>query len=324
MAALISDLFLDAFGGEADGLEDQARLSLPALAEPGARLALTTDSFVVSPLFFPGGSIGTLAVAGTVNDLCVGGARPEALTCSLILEEGLPFDVLARVIDDMAATARRAGVRIVTGDTKVVERGAADGLFVNTAGVGVIPAGRELACTRLALGDRILVTGPIGDHGAAIAAARGDFGLTTTLQSDCRPLAGLVEGVLASGRGIHAIRDATRGGVATVLNEFAAASGVAIRLEEAAVPVREAVRGFSELLGLDPLYLANEGTLVLAVAAQDAEEVLATLHAHADGAEAALIGEVVAGPAGRVSQRSGFGGERVLDLLVGEQLPRIC
>lgn len=323
-AALLETLFLQAFGGDGDRAEDQARLELPVLAEPGARLAMTTDSFVVSPRFFPGGSLGTLAVAGTVNDLCVGGAVPHALSCGFILEEGLAIDELEHVVADMARTATAAGVRIVTGDTKVVERGAADGIYVNTAGVGVIPPGRELSCTKLRPGDRILVTGPVGDHGAAIAAARGELGLEAAIRSDCRPLTGLVARLLEATDGVRALRDATRGGVATVLNEFARASRCAIRIEEDTVPVREAVRGFAELLGLDPLYLANEGTLVIAVAPDDADAALAALRAHADGRDAALIGEVLPAPAGRVTQRGGFGGERVLDVLVGDQLPRIC
>jgi hydrogenase expression/formation protein HypE len=324
MHALIEDLLVPAFGGSPEALEDQARLSPPGLEAPGARLALTTDSFVVTPRVFPGGSLGTLAVAGTVNDLCVGGARPHALTCALILEEGLPLSELRRVVDDLAATARRAGVLVATGDVKVVERGAVDGLFVNTTGVGVIPPGRDPACSALRSGDRILVTGPVGDHGAAIAAARGTFGIETELASDCRPLASLVETLFEHCPRVRALRDATRGGVATVLNEFARASRCAIRVEEDAVPVREAVRGFAELLGLDPLYLANEGTLVIAVAPEDTDAALAALRAHADGREAAWIGEVLPGPPGRVTQRGGFGGERVLDVLVGDPLPRIC
>lgn len=324
MHALIEELLVPAFGGAPEVLEDQARLSPPGLTAPGARLALTTDSFVVTPRVFPGGSLGTLAVAGTVNDLCVGGARPHALTCALILEEGLPLTELRGVVDDLATTARRADVRIVTGDVKVVERGAADGLYVNTTGVGVIPPGRAPSCVALRPGDRILVTGPVGDHGAAIAAARGTFGIETALQSDCRPLASLVETLFEHGPRVRALRDATRGGVATVLNEFARASRCAIRVEEEAVPVREAVRGFAELLGLDPLYLANEGTLVMAVAPEDADAALAVLHTHADGHGAAVIGEVLPAPAGRVTQGGGFGGERVLDVLAGDQLPRIC
>ncbi len=325
MRDLIDQLFVAGFDSpELRLLEDQARFDLDSLSDLGDRLAMTTDSFVVDPLFFPGGDIGTLAVAGTVNDLAVGGARPLYLTCGLILEEGLPIDTLRRVIDSMKRTADAAGVRIVTGDTKVVPRGAADKLFINTAGIGVIRRGCDIRSDRARPGDRILINGYIGDHGAAIVDARGELGLDSPVESDCRPLNGLVEALLDGGIDIHCLRDATRGGVATVLNEFAEASRCAIRIEENHLPLRDAVRGTCELLGLDPLYLANEGKLVAIVAEDQAEEALHILRQQPGGEEAALIGEVLAEPATRVLLTTGFGGERIVDLLVGEQLPRIC
>jgi hydrogenase expression/formation protein HypE len=305
-------------------LEDQARIDIAQLAALGDRLALTTDSFVVDPLFFPGGDIGKLSVAGTVNDLAVGGARPLYLTCSLILEEGLEIALLERVVDSLRDTALAAGVRIVTGDTKVVGRGQADKLFINTAGIGVIAKGIELGSHRLRPKDRILVNGPVGDHGAAIADARGELGTENDIVSDCRPLNGLVEAMLAACPDLRAMRDATRGGIATVLNEFALSANVGIRLDEAALPLRDNVRGLCELLGLDPLYLANEGTLVAVAPPESADKLLAAMQAHADGREAAIVGEVFENPARRVILDTRFGGERVVDRLVGEQLPRIC
>ena len=251
MRDLIDDIFLRAFGsGSVDGMEDQARLDLSLFG--GGRLAFTTDSFVISPLFFPGGDIGKLAVCGTVNDLVVGGARPVALSCSVILEEGLAFADLRRITASMRAAADLAGVRIVTGDTKVVDRGAADRIFITTAGIGAIPVGRNLTAAAIRPGDAILVNSTIGEHGAAVMAARDDLGLSTGLQSDCRPLGALVEALLSAAPDTRAIRDATRGGVATVLNEFALAAAVCVRIDEAALPLRPEVRGVSEILGLDP------------------------------------------------------------------------
>ncbi len=325
MHDLIERLFIDIFDSpELAEQEDQARFSLASLQALGDRLALTTDSFVVDPLFFPGGDIGKLAVAGTVNDLAVGGARPLYLTCGLIIEEGLPIDTLERVIRSMKQTADAAGVRIVTGDTKVVPRGAADKLFVNTAGVGVIREGVDIRAARARPGDRILVNGYIGDHGAAIVDARGELQLHSPVQSDCQPLGGLVEALLDAGIEIRCLRDATRGGIATVLNEFAEASGCALRIDETRLPLREAVRGTCEILGLDPLYLANEGKLLAIVPPQQADAALAVMRERPEGAESAIIGEVREEPAGRVLLATGFGGERIVDRLVGEQLPRIC
>lgn len=325
MRDLIEDVFLSAFDNPLLALmEDQAVMSLASLAAHGDRLAFTTDTYVVSPLFFPGGDIGTLAVAGTVNDLAVSGAKPLYLSCGMVLEEGLPVESLRRVVASMKRIAAEAGVHIVTGDTKVVERGAADKLFINTAGVGVVPRGISISAHNARPGDVVLVNGFLGDHGAAILVARNELALQSTVESDCQPLASLVAAMLAVCPRIHCLRDATRGGVATVLNEFALSSNVAIRLREDALPLREEVKGACEILGLDPLYLANEGKLVAIVAAADADRVLAAMRTHPAGTHAAIIGEVTEQPAGVVVLHTGFGGQRIVDMLVGEQLPRIC
>ena len=325
MRDLIEDVFLTAFDNPLLApMEDQAVMSLASLAAHGDRLAFTTDTYVVSPLFFPGGDIGTLAVAGTVNDLAVSGAKPLYLSCAMVLEEGLPVETLRRVVASMKRVAAEAGVHIVTGDTKVVERGAADKLFINTAGVGVVPRGISISAHNARPGDVVLVNGFLGDHGAAILVARNELALQSTVESDCQPLASLVAAMLAVCPRIHCLRDATRGGVATVLNEFALSSDVAIRLREDALPLREEVKGACEILGLDPLYLANEGKLVAVVAAADADRVLAAMRAHPAGTHAAIIGEVTEQPAGVVVLHTGFGGQRIVDMLVGEQLPRIC
>jgi len=295
---------------------------LPPLA--GARLALTTDSYVIHPLFFPGGDIGKLAVCGTVNDLSMRGARPLYLTAGFILEEGLPLDDLDRIVASMAATARAAGVQIVAGDTKVVERGSADGLFINTAGLGLVPEGVTVSGAGAQPGDVVMVSGTLGDHGMAIMSQREGLSFSTPLKSDCAPLNGLVAALLAAAPNVHCLRDPTRGGLATALNELAARSGVGIEIEETQIPVREAVRGLCELLGLDPLYVANEGKLVAVVAAGEADAALAALRAHEYGADAAVIGRVVAGHPGRLVLRTPLGARRVVDMLVGEQLPRIC
>ena len=305
-------------------LEDQAVLPLADLTRHGDRLAFTTDTYVVDPLFFPGGDIGTLAVAGTVNDLAMSGARPFFLSCGTVLEEGLDIDVLRRVVASMKRVADAAGVAIVTGDTKVVERGAADKLFVNTAGIGVVPHGVAISAAQARPGDVVIVNGVLGDHGTAILIARNQLSLHADIASDCQPLHGLVAAMLAVCPSIHCLRDATRGGVATVLNEFAHASNVGIRIRETALPLREAVKGACEILGLDPLYLANEGKLVAVVAAADADRVLAAMRAHSGGAGATAIGTVTEQPAGTVVLHTVFGGERIVDMLVGEQLPRIC
>lgn len=261
---------------------------------------------------------------GTVNDLAVGGATPLYLTCGLILEEGLDVEVLRRVVQSMKAAADEAGVKIVTGDTKVVGRGAADKLFINTAGVGVVQAGVRLGAHRASPGDRVLTNGFIGDHGAAIVDARGQFALENPIVSDCQPLHGLVQAMLVAYPDIHCLRDATRGGIASVANEFAEQSNTGIRLDEASIPLRDEVRGMCELLGLDPLYLANEGKLVAIVPQAGCEEVLRAMRAHPAGVHSAVIGEVLASRPGRVTLRSVLGGERVVDVPFGEQLPRIC
>jgi len=325
MRDLIDDVLVPSFDNEILApLEDQARLVLEEFTSRGDRLAFTTDSYVVDPLFFPGGDIGALAVNGTVNDLAVSGAIPLYISCSLIIEEGLPVETLRRVAASIRRAADGAGIRIVTGDTKVVNRGSADKLFVNTAGVGVIPAHANIAATRATPGDVILINGYIGDHGAAVLDARGELALESSIVTDCQPLDGLVQAMLTACPDIHCLRDATRGGVATVLNEFAASSACCMRLHERTLPVREAVRGMCEILGLDPLYLANEGKLVAIVPAEHAEHVLEAMRAHPAGRQSVVIGEVTGEADGMVILDTGFGGERIVDMLLGEQLPRIC
>ncbi len=325
MKDLIDDVFIGAFDdGSLAPLEDQARFDLASLTQHGDRLAFTTDSFVVDPLFFPGGDIGKLAVCGTVNDLAVGGAIPLYLSCAAILEEGVPLELLRRVAKSMADTARDAGVRIVTGDTKVVQRGACDKLFLTTTGVGVIPRGVELSIATARPGDGILVNGFLGDHGAAILGARGDLQLESPIESDCAALPGLIHDLLRAAPGTRALRDATRGGIATVLNEIAEASDVGIEIDDELTPLRREVRGFCEILGLDPLYLANEGKLVAVVPAAEVDAALAALRAHPLGRESVAIGKVTSDDPGRVVMRTFTGGLRIVDMLVGEQLPRIC
>lgn len=325
MRDLVEDVFVSAFyNAETGGMEDQARLVPPPALLEGGRLAFTTDGFVVDPLFFPGGDIGTLAVYGTVNDLAVGGAVPKWLSASFIIEEGCDVDILRRVAASMRDAADRAGVAIVTGDTKVVAKGAADKLFVTTSGIGIIPGGRDIGAHQVRPGDIVIVNGFLGHHGATILAARGDLVLETDIVSDCAPLNGLMEAALAAAPGLRAARDATRGGLAAALNEIAAASATRIVLEETALPLQPEIRGFCEILGFDPLYLANEGTLVLFVPPEQADAALTAMRAVPEGRNAAIIGTVCAGPAGRVEMKTLFGGSRIVDMLVGEQLPRIC
>jgi hydrogenase expression/formation protein HypE len=325
MRELIERTVLRHFGNPLlDPLEDQARIDLAGLAGHGDRLAFTTDSFVVDPIEFPGGDIGKLAVFGTVNDLAMSGARPLYLSCGLIIEEGLPLATLDRMLGSMKEAAREAGVTIVTGDTKVVHRGAADKLFINTAGIGVVPTDVNVAADRARPGDRVIVNGFLGDHGAAILQARGELALQADIGSDCQPLHELVRCMLDACPDLKCLRDATRGGLATVLNEFADSSRAAIRISEERLPVRDTVRAVCEILGLDPLYLANEGKLVAVVPAEAAERVLAAMRAHPAGRDSVIVGEVLEGPAVRVTIRTAFGTERILDMLVGEQLPRIC
>ncbi|GII23775.1 hydrogenase expression/formation protein HypE [Planosporangium mesophilum] len=317
---LIEAVFLEAFRNPLlEPLEDQAVLSLG-----GPRLAFTTDSFVVHPLFFPGGDIGELAVNGTVNDLAMSGARPRYLSSGFIVEEGLPTEDLVRIAESMARAAEAAGVQIVTGDTKVVERGKADGCYINTAGVGVISHDLTLGASRARPGDVVLVSGPIGDHGITIMLARGELDIEADLTSDTAPLADLVDRLLAAAPGVRCLRDATRGGVATVLNEVARASDVAVVLDERAVPVRTEVRGASEILGIDPLYVACEGRFIAVVAPEDADAALDALRTHPQGTEAAVIGQVKADPPSLVLLKTEFGGTRIVDVLVGDPLPRIC
>lgn len=318
---LIDAIFLEAFRNPLlEKLEDQAVLSVG-----DTRLAFTTDSFVVSPLFFPGGDIGDLAVNGTVNDLAVSGARPLCLSAGFILEEGFPVADLERIVASMAAAATAAGVSIVTGDTKVVERGKADGCYINTSGVGILERPGELGAARCRPGDAVLVSGPIGDHGVTIMLARGGLDIEADVTSDTAALHTLVAALLdATPDGVRALRDATRGGVATILNEVASASGVAVVVDEAEVPVRAEVNGACEILGIDPLYVACEGRLVAVVDGDHAEAALAALRAHPLGAGAAVIGRVKDDPPGLVLLKTTFGGTRIVDMLVGDPLPRIC
>jgi len=323
MQDLIEALFVSQFEGKLPtALEDQARIPFDELTAQGDRLAFTTDSYVVDPLFFPGGNIGSLAINGTVNDLAVSGAVPRYLTCALILEEGLPMKVLKQVIASMAVAAEQAGVKVVTGDTKVVPRGGADKLFINTAGIGVMRNGVTPAAIHIRPGDVVLVNGPIGNHGATIMVAREQFALETDLQSDCQPLNSLVDAIVNVCPEVRAMRDATRGGLATVLNEFADSAQVGIQLMEDQIPVDAAVQGLCELLGLDPLYLANEGKLVVVVPPDQADVVLAAMQAHPAGSGSRIIGRVIEGR--RVVLKTGFGTDRLIDRLVGDQLPRIC
>jgi len=325
MRDLIDDIFVSGFDSEElNTLEDQARFDLTEMSSIGDRLAMTTDSYVVDPLFFPGGDIGKLAVTGTINDLAVGGAVPLYLSCGMIIEEGLPVDTLRRVVGSMKTTADEAGVRIVTGDTKVVHKGAADKLFINTAGIGVIPQGIEIGAHRAKPGDVIICNGYIGDHGASIVDARGELAIENTIETDCAPLGALIQDMLVTCPEIHCMRDATRGGIATVLNEFAQASQCAISIDESKLPIRDEVRGMCEILGLDPLYLANEGKVIAVLPRDKAEEVLEIMRSHPTGKDSCIIGEVMTQPAERVILATRFGGDRIVDMLVGEQLPRIC
>jgi hydrogenase expression/formation protein HypE len=320
-AALIDAVFLDAFGGlERPPLTDAALIALPH----GETLAFTTDSFVVKPLRFPGGSIGHLAVHGTVNDLAVMGAHPHWLSAAFVLEEGFAISELRRVVADMSEAAAVSGVTIVTGDTKVVGRGAADGLYVTTAGIGVIPPGRRLGAELIERGDRVLISGTIADHGMAVMLARGDLALEAELKSDTAPVTELVEALFSAAPSTRWLRDPTRGGVGTVCNELAHDTGLAVVLDESALPIDPAVAGACDLLGIDPLYVANEGKLLAVVAAKEADAAVEALRRHPLGANAVLIGDIRAEPQGIVVLRTSFGGTRIVDMLVGDPLPRIC
>jgi hydrogenase expression/formation protein HypE len=318
---LIECMFVPAFANAAlEALHDGAVLEIE-----GVRLAFSTDSYTISPLFFPGGDIGSLAVHGTVNDLAMCGARPVALSAGFILEEGLPMEDLWRIVQSMQRAAADVGVSVVTGDTKVVERGKGDGLFINTAGLGVILPGAHISPTRAQPGDVVLINGPIAEHGVAVMSVREGLEFETELKSDSAPLPDLVARLLrVGGEQVHVLRDPTRGGVASALNEIAGKAGVGIRLEETRVPIGEEVRGACEILGLDPLYVANEGKCIAIVAPQVAESVLGAMREHPLGRQATVIGEVVREHPGKVFMRSRIGGMRVVDMLSGEQLPRIC
>jgi hydrogenase expression/formation protein HypE len=317
---LVEAIFLDAFRNPLlEPLEDAAQLHFN-----GARVALTTDSYVVSPLFFPGGNIGDLAINGTVNDLSVAGAVPLYLTAGFILEEGFAVDDLRRIVAAMHDAAAVAGVQVVTGDTKVVEKGKADGCYINTAGIGLAEHDRTLGVAQARPGDAVLVSGPIGDHGITIMLARGELDIEADVTSDTAPLNGLVADLLAATPGVRAMRDATRGGVATILNEVATGAGVCVVVSEDDIPVRPEVRGASELLGIDPMYVACEGRLVAVVDGAEADRALAAMRGHPLGAGAAIIGHVADDPAGIVLLKTAFGGTRIVDLLVGDPLPRIC
>ncbi|RJT15640.1 hydrogenase expression/formation protein HypE [Rahnella inusitata] len=322
MQQMIERMFLAAFDNPwLNEREDGARISLADLSRQGDRLVFTTDSYVIDPIFFPGGNIGKLAVCGTANDLAVSGATPAYLSCGFILEEGFPLGDLQKIVTTMAQTAREAGIAIVTGDTKVVQRGAADKIFINTAGIGVIPTAVNWAAKSVQAGDKVIVSGTLGDHGAAILNLREQLGMDLGVQSDCAVLAPMIA-PLRMLAGVHALRDATRGGVNAILHEFSDASGFGICIDENALPVKEAVRGICELLGLEPLNFANEGKLVVVVAPQAEDAVLKILHDHPLGTDAATIGEVTEHP--QVCLRGALGVVRQLMLPHAEPLPRIC
>ena len=301
-----------------------ARLDDSAVFEVSGKVAFTTDSYVVSPIFFPGGNIGKLAVCGTVNDLSMSGAKPLYLSLAFIIEEGLSVSDLRLVIDSIKQTADEASVKIVTGDTKVVNHGCADKLFINTAGVGLVPEGINISGSNARPGDKVILSGTIGDHGIAVLSKRQGFSFSTELESDCAPLGDMVAEMLEVSRNIHCLRDPTRGGLASTLNELAKQSHVSIRIEETRIPVREEVTGACEMLGLDPLYVANEGKLIAIVAKNDADSVLKTVRENRYGKNAAIIGEVTEGQPGRVVMKTLLGSSRIVDMLAGEPLPRIC
>lgn len=317
---LLQRVFLPAFANPAfNSLNDQALLAID-----GVRLAFTTDSFVVKPLFFPGGDIGSLAVNGTINDLAVGGAEPLYLSIAFILEEGLEIETLQRVVASVRRAAHKANVQVVTGDTKVVEKGKGDGLFINTSGIGRVPAGINLSADQARPGDAVILSGPIGDHGIAILSQREGLQFESPVVSDCAALHTLTAAILKAGGAVRCMRDPTRGGLSSALNEIAAQSRVGVELEEPAISVQEAVRGACELLGLDPLYVANEGKLVAIVDARGADQILAAMRAHPLGARASIIGRVTNSNPGLVTIRTSLGTSRIVDLLSGDQLPRIC
>lgn len=316
---LVEEIFVKAFDNPI-----LARLDDSASIDFSGRLAFTTDSYVVNPIFFPGGDIGKLAVCGTVNDLAMCGAKPLYLSLSFIIEEGLTRSELKTIVGSVQRAAREAGVKIVTGDTKVVHRGSADKLFINTSGIGIVPDGVDISGSSAKPGDKVLLSGPIGDHGIAVLSKREGLSFSTQLESDCAPLNNLVADMLNASSNIHCMRDPTRGGLATTLNELAKQSKVSIRIDEKKVPVRDEVLAACEMLGLDPLYVANEGKLVAIVPAEDADKVLKAMQGNHYGKEASLIGEVFENKPGRVVMRTTIGASRIVDMMVGDPLPRIC
>jgi len=320
MHSLISEVFRRHFSNELlDREDDAAQLNLSS-----GRYAFTTDSFVVSPVFFSGGNIGKLSVCGTVNDLASAGAIPLYLSCGFIIEEGFSVEMLETIVMSMAETAAECGAKLVTGDTKVVGKGAADGIFINTSGIGLINPEVNISGVNARPGDKVIITGFIGDHGCSIMLEREKLGITAPLKSDCAPLSGLVQELLKAVPSVHVIRDPTRGGIATTLNEIASQSDVSIKLYENSLPVRDEVRGVCELLGLDPLYVANEGKMLVIVPEDSVDEALTAIRNHRYGKDACIIGEVEEKPAKRVYVKTSTGGSRILDMLVGDQLPRIC
>lgn len=320
-AALVDAVFLEAFRNpELENLGDAAALQMPS----GERLAFSTDSYVVSPRRFPGGSIGHVAVHGTVNDLAVAGARPHWLSAGFVIEEGFPIVELREIVADMSEAAARAGVQIVTGDTKVVGRGAADGVYINTSGIGVIPEGRQLSAQRVQPGDKVVLSGTIGEHGMAVMLARGDLAIDADIASDTAPVNGLVDALLEAAPSTRWMRDATRGGVGTVCNELVKGAPFSLILDEARLPVQPQVLGACDMLGIDPLYVANEGKFVAIVAADEADAAVAAMRDQPYGDRATVVGEIVPQPTGIVALRTSFGGSRIIDMLVGDPLPRIC
>jgi hydrogenase expression/formation protein HypE len=331
---LVKELFLREFNNPfLSPLTDSAILTIPSpQSSPqggegqgeGARIAFTTDSYVVKPLFFPGGDIGKIAIAGTINDLSVMGARPLFISCGLIIEDGFDYETLEKIILSMKKTASEAGVQVVTGDTKVVEKGAADKIFINTAGIGLIMDGIELKREKIKIGDSIIISGTIGDHGISVLSKREGIELESEIESDCKPLNSLITTVLESGADVKFMRDPTRGGLAATLNEFANNMNWGIQLNETEIPIRDEVRSVSDILGFDPLYIANEGKVVIVVSAMDKDKVLNIMKTHPHGRGARIIGEIISSPKGVVTLKTIVGGTRIVDMPSGEQLPRIC
>ncbi len=316
---LVNDCFIKPLSGPIlDQLEDSATIDL------SGKTAFTTDSYVVTPIFFPGGDIGKLSVCGTINDLAMSGALPRYISLAVIIEEGLPKDQLEKIVESIKRTTAESEVAVVTGDTKVVNNKSADKIYINTAGIGQIPSGVKLSSKNLEPGDKVIVSGTIGDHGIAIMSVREGLQFSTTLRSDCAPLAKMVRNIIHSSPNIRALRDPTRGGLATTLNELAQASRTRILIDEEKIPVRDEVNAACEMLGLDPLYVANEGKLICVVSSNDAESVLEAIRASRYGENAAIVGEVTSGPPGRVVMRTTIGSSRIVDMLTGDILPRIC